>query len=108
MRDGAEYLNPWLDVDYNPCEELARAADHAGIPHSQFSCKSSVYMRMDYVSTSFGYGVDDTYHYPLPDGGWLLTTLQGPDIDKMIKQIMSGNFMGLTVEGADGALLEKT
>lgn len=97
-RDSEDYFNRWLDTDYHPSPELAKAADIAGIPHSLFSCKSSVMMREGCVTSSFGYGADNQNHYPLPDGRWLITTLSGSDMDKVIDQVMGGNLMGLTVE----------
>ena len=100
VRDKDEYFPRWLDVDYGPCKELGDAADKAGIPHSQFSCKSSVSMLDDCVGTTFGYGAERVLHHPTPDGRWLITTLSGSDIDKVIKEIMSGNLMGMVVEDA--------
>ena len=51
-----EYFTPWLDVDYGPCKTLSEVADKAGIPYSQFSCKTFISMRKECVTTSFGYG----------------------------------------------------
>ena len=99
-RDRREYL-PYLSVDYGPCRELAEAADVAGIPHSQFSCKSSVYMHDGYVGMSFGYGARTSYYYPLPDGRWLVTDILGTergDIEKIISHVAKGNEMGFVVE----------
>ena len=98
-RDGGDYFNCWLDTDYHPCADLAEAAAIAGIPNSLFSCKSSVMMREGCVNSSFGYGIEGQNHYPLPDGKWLITTLSGGDIDKVINQVIEGNLMGLVVEG---------
>ena len=100
LQDSDKHWIPWLDTDYNPCKHLADAAAEAGIPESLFSCKSSVSMREDHVSTSFGYGAEYVNHYPLSDGRWLITTLSGSDIKKVIEQIMKGNDMGFTVEKA--------
>jgi hypothetical protein len=95
-----EHFPPWLDVDYGPCRILGAAADKAGIPQSQFSCKSSVSMRANSLSAHFGYGVPDTNYYPLPDGRWLLTSIKADDaeMEKIICSVMDGNPLGLAVE----------
>ena len=98
IRDRDDYFPLWLDVDYGPCKELAEAAETAGIPHSQFSCKSSVSMLDDCVSTSFGYGAERVNHHPMPDGRWLITTLTRSDISKVIDDAMDGNHLGLMIE----------
>jgi hypothetical protein len=101
-----EYFNTYLDVDYRPCLILAEAADIAGIPHSMFSCKSSVSMDRYFpeatgrVSTSFGYGAPHIYHYPLPDGRWLMTSLNGEDINLVINDVMVNNNLGLPIDPA--------
>lgn len=90
----------WLDVDYSPCKILADAAEKAGIPHSLFSVKSGVTLNPGHAAASFGYGAEHQNHYPLADGGWLITTLSGSDIAKVIEQVEAGNSMGFTVEPA--------
>jgi len=97
-RDSADYFYGHLSVDYAPCIELGLAANEAGIPESQFSCKSAVAIFEGWVVASFGYAAESTYHYPLPDGKWLVTSLVGSDINKVIKQVMDGNLMGLEVD----------
>lgn len=97
-RDSGEHFNTFLDTDYHPCKELVVAADEAGIPYSQFSCKSTVHMMEDCVSASFGYGAENIYHYKMPDNSWLITTLRGSDIAKIIDLIMGGDDLGLTIE----------
>lgn len=84
------YFDPYLNVDYNPGTRLAEAAKKAGIPESMFSIKSHVYMGIEHVSSKFGYGTEDDNHYPLPDGGWLITTLRGSDIAKVVDYIQGG------------------
>lgn len=84
------YFGPYLDVDYRPCRVLAYAADEAGISHRLFSIKSSVYMFHEWVNTSFGYGVPDTYYYPLEDGKWFVAGLRGADIEKIITAFKDG------------------
>jgi hypothetical protein len=95
----AEYHDTWLSTDYHPCESMAVAADKVGIPHNLFSHKSTVNLNEDSVCASFGYGAAGVYHYPLPSGGWLITSLHGDDIDKVIDSIAKGNPLGFTVEG---------
>lgn len=98
QNDDNQYLDRFLSVDYGPCKSLADAADTAGIPYSQFSVKSTVYINAGYVSTSFGYGAEDVNHYPIPDGRWLMTTLRGSDMDKVIKHVINDNSMGFDIE----------
>jgi hypothetical protein len=95
-----EYFPPWLDVDYGPCKVLGDAADKAGIPQSQFSCKSSVFMRSGGLSAHFGYGANDINYYPLPDGRWLLTSITADESEmgKIIDSVMGSNPLGLVVE----------
>lgn len=95
-----ERFPTWLDVDYGPGKVLGDAANKAGIPLSQFSCKSSVAMYSDKVSVSFGYGASSTYYYPLPDGKWLLTSISADsdEMAKVITSVMNGNPLGLLVE----------
>lgn len=107
LRDADEYFPRWLDVDYGPCKELQKAGDAAGIPNSLFSCKSSVSMMDDYVRVSFGYGAEGLNHYRLPNGGWLITTLYGSDMDKVIMSVENGNPLNLTTEGVQDGQNDK-
>lgn len=84
------YFDGHLDVDYHPSRRLAEAAEKAGVPTSAFSIKSSVYVGENFVETRFGYGADLVNHYPLPDGRWLLTTLRGSDMRKVVEYVMGG------------------
>lgn len=95
-----EYLDCYLGVDYHPCKYLADAATKASIPHSLFSCKSHIYLAEDHVTASFGYGAESMNHYPLPGGGWLITTLRGSEDDmlKIIDHVIAGNTMRFDVE----------
>lgn len=95
-----EYFETYLGVDYHPCRLLADAADKAGIPHSQFSIKSSVSMSERYVHTSFGYGASGAYHYPLKDGSWLITSLIGsdPDLEKIKTDALGSNVLNWEIE----------
>lgn len=88
-----EYFYGELSVDYHPCRLLAEAGKIAGIPDRLFSIKSRAMIEDNYVSTSFGYGVANQNHYPLPDGRWLITTLKGSadDMSKILTHAMTGN-----------------
>lgn len=99
-RDSKEHFYPWLDVDYHPSKQLADAATAADIPSDLFSVKSTVSFSEGCVRSTFGYGAEAVFHYPLGDGRWLVTTLAGSDIEKVIDQVLSGNDMGLKVEVA--------
>lgn len=101
LRDNpSEWFPTWLDVDYGPCKILSDSAKKAGIPESQFSCKSSVAFRENYVSASFGYGAPYINYYPMPSGRWLVTSLTGinSEMDKIIQSADNDNQLGFTVE----------
>ena len=103
LRDSDEYFHPFLDVDYGPCKTLTDAANEAGIPCELFSVKSNVYISEDHVRVSFGYGGESLNHYPIDGDKWLITTLEGSDLSKIIDQIVLGNEMGLTIESSNEA-----
>lgn len=92
------WLETILSSDYGPGRLLSEMADLAGIPHSAFSYKSTVRFDHTSVSASFGYGAEHRQHYPMPDGGWLITTLSGSDIDKVIEAVAEGRITDLMVE----------
>lgn len=91
------YFDTWLNVDYQPCEPLAQAAEEAGLT-TRFPVKTSMQLNDYYVSVSYGYGAEDVNHYPLPDGKWLVTTLAGSEISKII-DFIGGDPLEFTVEG---------
>lgn len=95
-----EHFPSWLDVDYGPCKVLGDAADKAGIPPSLFSCKSAVLMRPRSIAAHFGYCGNYVYYYPLPNGGWLLTsiTADAAEMVKIINSAMGSNPLGLLLE----------
>lgn len=70
-----------LSVDYDPDEALHLAAIAAGITGSKtvFPWKTDVYLRSDSVMVSAGYRAQYAYHYPLSDGRWFITDLNGGD-----------------------------
>lgn len=87
----------YLAVDYHPCEELEKAAEVAGLK-MMFPIKTTMQLDEDYVSFSMGYGVQTSNHYPLKDGRFLVTTLRGSDISKIIDHYNTGNPLSLDVD----------
>jgi len=87
-----------LYVDYHPDTTLAHAAEEAGIPLSLFGCKKRMHIEADHVGASIGYAVPIVNHYTLAGDRWLVTTLQGTDMHKIIDIIEGGGDVGLLVE----------
>lgn len=88
-----------LTVDYHPCGILMEAATEAGLSESLFSIKSSIsFYNNKAVQERFGYASETIYHYPLPNGEWLITKLQGEDMDKIINAALEGRLPELTIE----------
>lgn len=85
----AEYERGCISVDYGPCPLLKDVADRVGL-EMEFPWKTTMWVRRNYVSVSAGYGAEPVYHYPLVDGRWLVTTLQGSDIQKVIECVETG------------------
>lgn len=94
------YFRTGLSCDYNPDEILSRIAVAAGVPHTAFSWKTTVWMEEDCVSVSQGYAAENIYHYPLDDGRWLICALRGSEITDVIKAVEEGRLPELTVEAA--------
>lgn len=92
------YFDRFLSVDYGPDPDLRFAADIADIPHSLFSWKSTVQIHATHVCSSFGYGAEYIYHYPLTDGSWLVCRLSGDDMPMITKAVEAGLLPELTVE----------
>ena len=97
-RDNETYFHCYLCVDYDPCKELRDAAADAGIPESLFSVKSNVTTYVGYVISRFGYSSKSEFHYKLPNDDWLVTTLSGSDMDKIINHVANGNELGLKID----------
>lgn len=96
-----------LSTDYNPDAALTYAADKSGLPRNMFSWKSRVWLHDGFVSSSFGYGAGDVYHYPLDDGRWLITDLRCGARDSDIEKIKSAAIDGrldMRIEDAMPAL----
>lgn len=92
------YFPHSINVDYRPDAALSAAAATAGVPVELFPIKSNVYLHKDYVSASFGYGVEAVNHYPLGEDLWLITTLSGDDMKIIIPLVQQGRLPELSVE----------
>lgn len=92
------YFDRYLGSDYGPGRQLSEAADEAGVPKNLFSWKSDVYIDDDHVAAKFGYGAAPVYHYPMPDGSWLVCALSGPDISKIKAAVADGRLPELALE----------
>ena len=84
-----DYKKTYLNVDYHPCEVLSDAANKAGLK-MKFPWKTNISYEDDYVRTSIGYQSETTYHYPIENNKWLITTLCGSEIDKVIEYVNGG------------------
>lgn len=96
-REGGRFFERSLTVDYGACEMLRAAAEKAGIT-MDFPWKTYMRIEDDSVSFSMGTGARRLYHYPLSGGRWLITTLSGDDMAKIIAQVEAGVDAGLTIE----------
>ena len=95
------WLSCSLNTDYHPDDDLAFAADKAGIPHSAFSIKSRVsFYDASHVSAAFGDAAVPLCHFPLPDGRWVITRLSGDDMPLILQAVQDGRLPELTVEAA--------
>ncbi len=77
---GSYYFQTGLSCDYDPDEALVIAAHAAGITKTGktvFPWKTDTYMRPDCIIVSAGYAAANVYHYPLSDGRWFVTDLNG-------------------------------
>ena len=75
-----------LSVDYHPCGLLSASAKAAGIDTCVFPYKTSMYFYKDQISVRYGYGAEALCYYPV-DGRWLVTTLMGSDISRVIDHV---------------------
>jgi hypothetical protein len=78
-----------LHVDYGPDAMLGGAAEEAGLK-LEWPWKTLMRLYDDRVGLAAGYAAGTVYHYPLNDGRWLMTTLQGSDITKIIEYVDGG------------------
>jgi len=86
-----------VGVDYGPDKILSDAAEDAGLD-MQFPWKTQMWISHGTVSVSAGYGAPQVFHHPMADGRWLVTTLYGSDIDKVIALVERGVDTGLAIE----------
>ena len=86
-----------LHVDYHPDQILAEAANEAGLK-MEFPWKTSMWITDAYISVRNGYAAESVYHYPLSNNDWLVTTLTGSDISKLIGFIENGVLPEFTIE----------
>lgn len=96
-REGSRYFEQHASVDYGPDRVLQDAADAAGLK-MEFPWKTNMTLDTDCVSFSMGYSAPRKYHYPLSGGRWLITTLYGDDMAKIIARVEAGVDVGLTIE----------
>ena len=78
-----------LYVDYGPDAVLAEVAKEAQVPKARWPWKTAMNLGENYVNVSMGYAAETVYYYPV-DGQWLVTTLSGSDITKVIEYIKGG------------------
>lgn len=78
-----------LAVDYGPGRGLIEAAAASGLK-MEFPWKTSMWINDDHLHVRAGYSAETFYHYPLADGRWLVTTLSGSEISKVIEYIGGG------------------
>lgn len=97
----SERRDAYMSVDYGPEGVLKQAAERSGLT-ADWPCKTSVWVGEDSLRVTVGYGSESQNHYQLPDGRWLVTTLSGSEINKVIKLVMEGN-KDFFVEGASTA-----
>lgn len=75
-------------VDPQPDEILRLAAEEAGL-QVQFPENTTMFFRENSLGCTSKRS-EIVWHYPLPNGKWLVTTLQGSDIDKVIEYAAGG------------------
>jgi hypothetical protein len=84
------YYHSYLTVDYHPDLILYKAAEEAGIGEHLFPWKTRMEIHNSCLSLSYGYGTEYVYYYPCNDK-WLVTTLCGSDISKVIEYMKGGH-----------------
>ena len=83
------YYETVLCVDYSPGGALADAAEEVGLK-MEFPWKTDMYLSDRHLSLSAGHCAETKCHYPLSDGRWLITTLSGSEITKVIEYVEGG------------------
>jgi hypothetical protein len=89
FREGYSNTTNYLSVDYDPCQALSLAGKLSGIKRN-FPWKTSMYIGEKHLSYRYGYGAPNVYVYPLKNGNWLETTLNGDDMEKIISLVDTG------------------
>lgn len=77
-----------IGSDYQADRNLQGAADRAGLKMA-FPYKHSMSWFGNALCVHQGYG-KSVYHYELDGGKWLITSLYGADIDKVIEYVQGG------------------
>lgn len=79
----------YLSTDYHPDIVLSQVAEESSISKELFPWKTNMNIDQNYLSLRYGYGAETLYYYPV-DGKWLITTLHGSDIEKVIQYVKGG------------------
>lgn len=84
--DTIDYLRSeqWVrnaGTDYDPCHGLAIPGTKAGLPSQQFPIKTRMWIHDTHLTLSAGYGAQMIFYYPMEDGSWLVTSLNGSEED---------------------------
>lgn len=97
--NGSYFPDCSLFVDYGPCVALRDAAMQAGLD-CEFPWKTHVHVGEGYVSVRHGYSAEPAFHYPLGDGKWLVTPLNGhaSEIEKIKRFVIDGTLPEFTVD----------
>lgn len=91
------YRSAQLSCDYGPCPALDESAVAVGLD-CQFPWKTHMHIYGDRISFSQGYGAPYEQHYLLEDGRWLVTSCDGPDIDKIKRYLVHGEPLEFKVQ----------
>jgi hypothetical protein len=92
-----------LHVDYGPDAVLGDAAKEVDLK-LEWPWKTRMHLYDDRVGLAAGYAAGTVYHYPLSNGRWLMTTLQGSDITKIIEYVDGGQ-PTFDIEATEAAIL---
>ena len=87
--DNKDWYYTSIGVDYGPDQILAESAEKAGLK-VQFPWKTNMHLYETHVSFSHGYNGEHINHYPLSNDKWLITSLKGSDINKVIEYVEGG------------------
>ena len=87
--DSEVYYENRVSCDYGPCQVITDAMKATGIEFTN-PIKTNIWIEGNCISVSAGYGAREVYHYPISDGRWLITTLRGEDISKVIEYVEGG------------------